>query len=661
MAFSIITMFIWLGFSSVARRRLVRRVRRVRIRTVTFLSRSLASRGAAFTHDLLMIPAAWLGSYWIRFNLNPVPTTYLDQAISMLPFIVLIQGAIYWYFGLYRGIWRFASFPDLIRIAKAVVVGTLVCSLAVFLFNRMQYVPRSVIPIYALLLFGLLSVPRGAYRWLKNSRMAPVSAKRVLVIGSGETAEMLVRSLLRYRHQAYYPVALVDDRPSNLGREIHGVRVVGTLSELPKIANKYDIDLIAIAVTPITAARMRRIVESCEKAGVEFRTLPQVSDLVSGEVTVNELQEVSIEDLLGREPVDIEWQSVAAFLNGKRVLVSGGGGSIGAELCRQVARFGPTELIILEQGEFNLFNIEQELRREFPDLELQARLGDVCDSAMVDSLVATYRPDITFHAAAYKHVPLLQQHAREAVKNNILGTQTMAEAAHRHGTGVFVFISTDKAVKPVNVLGASKRVGEMLCQDINGRSRTAFITVRFGNVLGSAGSVVPLFKQQIAAGGPVTVTDPEVTRYFMTVPEATQLIIQASMLGKGGEVFVLDMGDPVKIGYLAEQMIKLSGKRPGVDIQITHVGLRPGEKHHEVLFDEHEKPVPTLHEKILLAQPRGMSTETLKRALTQMRADVERCDDELLLQRLTQLFPELSVAVQPAVRDNVISLQKGKP
>jgi FlaA1/EpsC-like NDP-sugar epimerase len=400
-------------------------------------------------------------------------------------------------------------------------------------------------------------------------------------------------------------------------------------------------------------AQMRRAVDLCEATDLPFRTVPRLEDVVAGRSSFNELKEVAIEDLLGREPVRLDWTAIRTRLAGRRVLVTGGGGSIGSELCRQVARLGVESLSVLDQSEYNLYTIEQELRRDYPDLLFNAWLGDCGDAMTCERVFADARPEVVFHAAAYKHVPLLQGQVREAFRNNVLGTRVVAEAADRHGTDSFVLISTDKAVNPTSVMGACKRVAELFCQNFAQHSRTHFITVRFGNVLDSAGSVVPRFREQIRAGGPVTVTHPEITRYFMTIPEACQLILQAAVLGQGGEIFALDMGEPVKIRDLAEQMIRLAGKHEGSDVAIVYTGLRPGEKLFEELFHPQERYTDTAHAKIFLAQPRSMAWPLLTAQLGKAEAAVREFDQEALRCILDQLLPEF--ASLEAAQDNVVT------
>jgi len=625
----------------------------------------LRNRAAVFTHDLAMIPAAWLGAFWLRFNLDAVPEPYLGQAVAVLALVVPVQAAVFWYFGLYRGVWRFASIPDLVRIVKAVVVGVSLTAVAVFLATRMVDIPRSVFPLHALLLVGLLAGPRLAYRWVKDHRLYYGSARRTLIVGAGQAGELLVRDLLRDRAHGYDPVAFVDDDRTKKGHEIHGVRVVDYCKRIPEVVERLGIELILIAIPSASSAQMRRIVRACERAGVPVRTLPRIPDLVSGRVTVSALRAIDIDDLLGREPVRLDWAAIRAGVAGRRLLVTGGGGSIGAELCRQIAALGPARLAIVDNGEFNLYRIDRELRERHPDLEVHPLLVDACDAAAIDRVLAGERPEVLFHAAAYKHVPLLEGQLREAARNNVLGTAVTARAAARHGVATFVLISTDKAVNPGNVLGATKRAAEVACQALAGTgAATRFITVRFGNVLDSAGSVVPLFREQIRRGGPVTVTHPEVSRYFMTIPEACQLILEAGATGSGGEIFVLDMGEPVAIRYLAEQMIRLAGKVPGEDIEIQYIGLRPGEKLAEELFHPAERLTQTPHEKLLLAHSREPDTSAVLEAVAALEAACAACDEAAVRGALAALVPEYRrVAAGPAGEaggEKVVPIEKAK-
>ena len=597
-------------------------------------------RLAVVLHDLAMVWLAWIATNWLRYSFepNPPPLTWLTPEIVIA---IAAQGLVLWWTGLYKGLWRFASLPDLWNIVRAGVLGAIAIAVALFLYNRLATVPRASLVIYPALLVVCLGAPRLAYRYWKDSRFdlsVRIPPKRVLVLGAGRAGEVLVRELLR--ENRYQPVGLLDDNVQLRGAKVHGVPVLGTLEQLPQRAHEVAAEMLLIAMPSASNAQMQRVVESCEQSGVPFRTVPRLQDVVSGRMAFNELKEVAIEDLLGRDPVQLDWTAIRIGLSGKRVLVTGGGGSIGSELCRQVARLGVESLTILELSEFNLYRIAQELKREFPELLIEAVLGDCGDAATCERAFGTARPQIVFHAAAFKHVPLLQTQVREAFRNNVLGTQAVAQAADRHHVDCFVMISTDKAVNPTSVMGACKRVAEIFCQNLAARSATRFITVRFGNVLDSAGSVVPLFREQIRNGGPVTVTHPEITRYFMTIPEACQLILQAGVLGQGGEIFALDMGEPVKISYLAEQMIRLAGKVPGRDVALVYTGLRSGEKLFEELFHAHENYQSTSHAKIFLAQPRSMSWDLLNAQLRQATQAVRDYDEDTLRRSLSSLLPE---------------------
>ena len=606
-------------------------------------------RSSVFFHDLAMITLAWGLAHWLRFNLEPIPPENLHAMLTTWPIVIIIQGSLFWYVGLYRGLWRFASIMDLERIVKSTLIGMGVILGMLFVWNRIENLPRSVFPLFTLLLIGGTSGSRILYRWLKDKRYSWQASPRVLIVGAGQAGEMLVRELHRDHQRLYQPLLFLDDNPAKTGTEIHGIPVVGRVAQLPQLVESRQIDLVLIAIPTAPAKQMRRIVELCEQAHVPFRTLPGMQNLISGRVTLNELREVSIEDLLGREQVQIDWDSIHHNLDKATVMITGGGGSIGSELCVQIANQAPGHLVVVDQSEFNLYEIEQKLRRTHPQLAMTFLLGDVAEKKWVDNLLATWRPKTLYHAAAYKHVPMLEHQLRQAVQNNILATCRLAEAADRHQCDEFVLISSDKAVNPANIMGASKRVAEIFCQNLASRSKTRFVTVRFGNVLGSSGSVVPLFREQIRNGGPVTVTHPEITRYFMTIPEACQLIIQAALLGQGGEIFVLDMGEPIKISYLAEQMITLSGKTPGQDIEIVYTGLRPGEKLFEELFHEQEPLRPTPHPKILLANPRIVDWNTLQKTMIGFENACDTFNEETLHQHLVALVPEHRMTSPPSI------------
>ena len=615
-------------------------------------------RLAVVMHDLAMVWLAWVTTNALRYSIEP-SSPDLAWFAPETAIVVVVQGLVLWWTDLYKGLWRFASLPDLWNIVRAGLIGAVGIAVALFLYNRLATVPRGVLVVYPILLVVFLGAPRLLYRYWKDSRfdlMSRQPAQRVLVLGAGRAGEALLRDLAR--ENRYRPVGLLDDNAALRGAKVHGVPVLGMLDRLPDLAQETAAEMLLIAMPSATNAQMRRVVELCEETGVPFRTMPRLQDVVAGRMGFSDLKEVAIEDLLGRDPVQLDWTAIRTGLAGQRVLVTGGGGSIGAELCRQVARLGAESLTILELSEFNLYRIEQELRREFPDMIIEAILGDCGDAVVCDRVFARVRPQVVFHAAAYKHVPLLQTQLREGFRNNVLGTKVVAEAADKHGVGCFVLISTDKAVNPTSVMGACKRVAEIFCQNFAAKSKTRFITVRFGNVLDSAGSVVPLFREQIRSGGPVTVTHPEITRYFMTIPEACQLILQAAVLGEGGEIFVLDMGEPIKIQYLAEQMIRLANKVPDRDISIVYSGLRPGEKLFEELFHPQENYQDTRHAKIFLAQPRSMSWELLNVQLRNAAQGVREFDEDLLRRCVNSLLPEFATRDDAAA--DVVSIHQSR-
>lgn len=600
----------------------------------------LLGRWPVLVHDATAACLAWLGAYWFRFNLDKIPDVFLDQALAVLPLVVFWHLLFFIVFGVHRGAWRFTSTHDLAMILKSVIVGTAVVAFSIFLATRLVAVPRSVFPLHGVFLVGLLIGTRILYRLFRDRQISRGEGKRVLIVGAGAAGDMLLKDLGRNHEIHYDIVGFIDDDQAKKGREIQGVRVLERCSALPQLARLLRIELILIAVPSANAEQMRAIVDYCEKAQTPFRTLPKVQDILDGSASSADLRSVELDDLLGRDPVSLDWESMGQMIKNGRVLITGGAGSIGSELCRQVARLEPEEVILFEQNEFSLYSLAMELEEQFPNVRFRRLLGDVCDPEAVRFVFSQYRPQVVFHAAAYKHVPMLQAQVRETIRNNTVGTIVTARAAVESGVQKFILISTDKAVNPTSMMGVSKRIAEMVAQLNNARSATAFITVRFGNVLGSAGSVVPLFERQIRGGGPVTVTDPMMTRYFMTISEACQLILQACAIGQGGEIFVLNMGEPVKIDYLARQMIRLSGKVPDEEIKIRYTGLRPGEKLTEELFHPDEDLAPTLYEKILLAQSRSLDESHLESELQTLRESVELYDHDRARQIAIGLVPE---------------------
>jgi FlaA1/EpsC-like NDP-sugar epimerase len=565
----------------------------------------------AFVHDLAACAAAWLCAYWLRFTPD-LPDHYIHQAVNALPWVIVVHAALFWSFGLYRGIWRYASLPDLRRILLAVgVAGVAVPALMLML---QVAVPRSVLIMTPILLMLVMGGSRLAHRAWKEHRVAGLLAAErepVLVLGSGEAAVNLIKDLAR--SSQWRVVGVLDDDAALVGRQIHGVNVLGRFNEIPRWQRRLAVAQAIIAMPEATHTQRRRVVEFCNHAGLKVLTVPSFDDLVSGRVTVSQVRHVELDDLLGRDPVTLDAAGLRGWLAGRAVMVTGAGGSIGAELARQIARFEPRSIVLFELNELALYTIEQEFAATHPRLSVVSAIGDVKDAARVGQVIGAHRPSVIFHAAAYKHVPLMEDaNAWQAVQNNVAGTLVLARAAAAAGVEKFVLISTDKAVKPTSVMGASKRLAEMACQALQRAEGTRFVMVRFGNVLGSTGSVIPKFREQIAKGGPVTVTDPQVTRYFMSIPEAVQLVMQAGLMGAGGEIFVLDMGEPVRIADLARDLIRLSGFGEE-DIRITYTGLRPGEKLYEEPLAGDENLLPTPHSKLKVARARQEDGEWLPR------------------------------------------------
>ncbi len=555
----------------------------------------------AIGHDIFAAAAAWILAYAFRFNFD-APLDHQRGALTLLMWAVPLQVLVFWKLGLYRGVWRYASLPDLQRIMLAVSISALGVVLIAHFGKPDPVVPRSVLLLAPILLIAIMGGSRLAYRAWKEHQLRGGGAQDsspVLILGAGDAAVNLIKSLSSSR--GWRVVGLLDDNATKLGRRIQGVSVLGGIDELPTYALRYSVRQAIIAMPGTSHAARRRALEICTKAGIVAMTVPSYDDIVSGKVTISQLRKVELDDLLGRDPVELDSQGLGTWITKSTVMVTGAGGSIGAELCRQLARFRPERIVFFEQSEFALYRLEQEFTREFPAIAIACVIGDVKDSARLHFALRRYGPTALFHAAAYKHVPLMEElNAWEAVRNNVAGTLAAAKASIAHGVEKFVLISTDKAVNPTNVMGATKRLAELVCHSLDTEA-TRFVVVRFGNVLGSTGSVIPKFREQIARGGPITVTHPEITRYFMSIPEAAQLVLQAGLMGTGGEIFVLDMGDPVKIVDLARDLIRLSGF--GVqDIRIEFTGLRAGEKLYEELLADSEQTLPTPHPKLRIAK-----------------------------------------------------------
>lgn len=562
----------------------------------------VASHAFLFSLSLLL-------SFGLAYDFRDGRVWFFHQFLPIIPLNIGIKLLVFGLMGQYRASWRYVGLRDWLSVIKATHISTFFFVLGFFLIENLairlreepifQTFPQSVFALDWVGTAGLVCVARIAFR-LYQEELRPVSASaaRTLIVGAADAGVTLLREIQRMPDVPFEVVGFVDDDVRRQHTVIHQVPVLGTTDEIKALCDQYDVGDVLIAMPNATQREIRRVIEQCQGANLLFRTIPAMADLIEGKVQVSQIREVSIEDLLGRAPVNLDWELIGGYVRGKVVVVTGAGGSIGSEMCRQVARFNPKRLVLIEQAENNLFEIHRELLRRYEDLRIMPYVADICDRVRIDTIFATERPQAAFHAAAHKHVPMMELNPGEAVKNNILGTKTIADAAVKHGVGKAVMISTDKAVNPTSVMGCTKRVAEMYVQQLSHRSDTQFVTVRFGNVLGSSGSVVPIFREQIAKGGPVTVTHPEMVRYFMTIPEASQLVLQAGAMGRGGEIFVLDMGEPVKIVDLAKDMIVLSGLRPGDDIEIAFTGVRPGEKLFEELSIEGEDISRTAHPKI---------------------------------------------------------------
>ncbi len=607
---------------------------------------SFVKRSLAVLHDLAAVAFCWYLAYWLRFNLD-ISTRYLESASHALIPVFAIYAPGCWFFGLYRGIWRYASIMDLRRIIVAVTTASVVAAAAIYIL-RLPNVPRSVLVLHPILLILVMGGSRFAYRAWRDRALygrMMLTGEPVLVLGSGDAAERLVRELAH--SPDWCVVGLLSEDARRIGQELHGVKVLGPQKDLSEWAGKLSVSKAIVAMPEASPRKRRHVLELAVQAGLSVMTVPSLDDMLAGKVAVSNIRQVQLEDLLGREPVELDSAGLHSWLEGKTVLVTGAGGSIGSELARQAALFNPGLLILLDISEFALYQVEQEFQRQFPQVQCAFIVGDVKDVAWLDWIFSHHRPSVVFHAAAYKHVPLMEgENAWQAVRNNVLGSKRLAEAARHYGTDKVVLISTDKAVNPTNVMGATKRLAErvlsaMQQEQLGGEGGTRFITVRFGNVLGSNGSVIPTFREQIARGGPVTVTHPEIIRYFMLIPEAAQLVLQAGLMGQGGEIFVLEMGEPVRIADLARDMIRLSGFSDD-EIKIEFTGLRPGEKLFEELLTDSEQTLPTPHAKLSVAMSEAAPDAEWRRELESwLHEPAPETNSDLKL-RLHRFVPEYS-------------------
>lgn len=593
--------------------------------------------------DIILINLAYVLALYLRFD-GPIPPVYMKAYINNAVALTLVKILVFYFFKLYKSIWKFASIDEMIEIVLASVVANAI-AIAYMTIAQVK-LPRSIYLMVPILDMAFIGGIRFSYRALgrvKNGVPKNVEDyKRVLIVGAGSAGAMVIKELRNHNTLKSMPVAIVDDDPKKKGQNINGIPILGDRGDIAKICKKEKIDEIIIAIPSANKKEIRDIVNESRITKCKTKIVPGMYELIDGQVSIQKIREVEIEDLLGRDEIKLDMDEICNYLKGRKVLVTGGGGSIGSELCRQIARFEPEELIILDIYENNAYDIQNELLRNYDDLNLKVLIASVRDRNRIEEIMKNDRPDVVFHAAAHKHVPLMEENPAEAIKNNVFGTLNVAEIAHKYNVKKFVLISTDKAVNPTNVMGATKRICEMIVQSINKESDTEFVAVRFGNVLGSNGSVIPLFKNQISEGGPVTVTHPKVIRYFMTIPEACQLVLQAGSMAKGGEIFVLDMGEPVKIIDLAKDLIRLSGFEPDVDIPIKFTGLRPGEKLFEELLLDEEGISNTGHNKIFIGKPIFTDYDYLIKELEELKEVSGMGKDGNVKENIKKIVPTYS-------------------
>ncbi|MDO9390511.1 MAG: nucleoside-diphosphate sugar epimerase/dehydratase [bacterium] len=593
--------------------------------------------------DIFILAVSLYAAILFRFDFA-VPEYYSPMFLRILPLMIVIKLAFLAYFGIYRGAWQYAGVNDLVQIVKAVTLGSVVVFAASrFIMPGWVQYSRGVMIIEWLgdimLIGGLRLSLRMWKQHLSNSQYKKADRQRMLIVGAGDAGEMVARQLMAHPEYGSLPVGFIDDDPAKKGQRIHGLPVFGARPVMDGVVVNQGIDQVLIAIPSAPGPVVKAVVEQCQQAKLKFKIVPDIKKILSGEIGINQIRDIELEDLLRRPAINVNLEEIAGYLGGKTILVSGAGGSIGSELCRQIASFNPGRLLLAGKGENSLYHIASELVQNSKTLKLETLICDVADAARVDRIFEQYQPQVVFHAAAHKHVPMMEQNPGEAVKNNIFGTKTLAEAACQHGAERFVLISTDKAVNPTSVMGATKRISEKVVMSLNGKGKTKFMAVRFGNVLGSSGSVVPLFKKQIAAGGPLTVTHPDMERYFMTIPEAVQLVIQAGAMGQGGEVFVLDMGQPVKIVDLARDMIKLSGLTPDIDIKIEFTGLRKGEKLYEELLTAEEGVNTTKHAQIFMVKGRHARLNELPKLLPLLHKAALTGDEGKVVAAIQRVIP----------------------
>ena len=592
--------------------------------------------------DICVIQFSSFMGLWMRFDmrLQSIPENYRMAAVKYAIPYTLITLVIFYVFRMYSSMWSVAGVREACHIVFACVLTSL-CQIAGMTMLQLN-VPRSYFAISFIILTGCEGLVRLSYRIYRSlfKRYGEVSESRILIVGAGTSGSIILKEIETSQFAHGRVACFVDDDKNKIGKFLNGVPIAGNRYDIPQLVEKYKVDKIYVAAPSAPAKEIKKILEICRETNCQLKILPGIFQLLNGDVSVSKLREVQIEDLLGRDPIRVNLDEIMGYVSNKVILVTGGGGSIGSELCRQIASHNPKQLIIVDIYENNAYDIQQELRRTYPELDLVVLIGSVRNTHRMNSIFEQYRPQIVYHAAAHKHVPLMEDSPNEAVKNNVFGTYKTAKVASRYGVERFVLISTDKAVNPTNIMGASKRMCEMVIQMLNKESKTDFVAVRFGNVLGSNGSVIPLFKKQIAEGGPVTVTHPDIIRYFMTIPEAVSLVLQAGSYAKGGEIFVLDMGEPVKILDLAKNLIRLSGYVPNEDIMIEFTGLRPGEKLYEELLMDEEGLLDTPNKQIHIGRPIDFDEELFKKQLDELyeEANGDEIDIKAAVQKIVPTY-----------------------
>ena len=619
---------------------------------------SLFAHALLFAIDLLV-------AFGLAYNFRPAHGWFISEYLTYLPLTLVVKIGVFGWCRLFRDSWKYVGLRDLFAIMKASYISAFIC-IAIYYASqsiwrqylppeRGVWVPSSVLLLDLVFTIAFVAAARVGYRFYYEELrpLAPATEIHLLIVGAGDVGDSILREIVRTSEARYDIIGFLDDDERKWGGRIRGIEILGPTEDIRKICEEHLVDEVLLAMPSAPQRKIRHLVELCHGMNLRFRTVPSVSDLIEGRVEVSQIRPVDIEDLLGRDPVTLDTDAIGNYIRGKVVMVSGAGGSIGSEMCRQIVRFGPERLLLLERMENALFEINRELRAQFPEIDIRPCVADIGDKARIRQLLQTEKPAAIFHAAAHKHVPMMEYNPGEAVKNNILGTKRLADAASEAGVAKFVMISTDKAVNPTSVMGCTKRVAEMYVQQLGGavQSKTEFVTVRFGNVLGSSGSVVPIFKQQIARGGPVTVTHPEMVRYFMTIPEASQLVLQAGAMGRGGEIFLLDMGEPVKIVQLARDLITLSGLRPHEDIEINFSGVRPGEKLFEELSISGEDASQTTHPKIGIINKRPEDFDRVCASIERLAGimDTASCEEvrEALRKTVPEYTPSVPTDVQP--------------